>query len=140
MAFNKILIDTNICLDIALFRKPFVSDALRVFEIAERESIELVIAAHTFDTIFYILRQQYSAEKAYQLIKELRAVSTVGPVSENIIDAAISLKWTDFEDAIHHLTALHSDCNAIITRDQDGFKNSAIPAFTPLEFLDQISI
>ena len=138
MTFSKVLIDTNVCLDAALFRNPFASTALKIFEVAELRSVELIISAHTFDTIFYILRKDYSIEKAYELIQELRSTSKVGTITQQIIDQAISLKWPDFEDAIHYLSALYSKCEAIITRDPSGFGEPSVPVLTPFEFLDQL--
>lgn len=138
MTFSKVLIDTNGCLDATLFRKPFASNALKVFELTEFRSIELIISAHTFDTIFYLLRNDFSIEKAYELIQELRSASEIGTVNQLIIDEAISLKWPDFEDAIHYLTAVHSKCDAIVTRDPSGFRNAEIPILSPFEFIDQL--
>lgn len=138
MTFSKVLIDTNVCLDATLFLKPFASSALKIFELTEFRSIELIISAHTFDTIFYLLRNDFSVEKAYELIQELHSASEIGTVNYLIIDQAISLKWPDFEDAIHYLTAVHSKCDAIITRDPSCFTESSIPVLSPIEFLDQL--
>ena len=138
MTYKRVLIDSNVCLDAALYRKPFASRALKIFEISEVISLKLMISAHTFDTIFYILRQDYSTEKAYELIQELRSASEVSAVTQHIIDEALTLKWPDFEDAIHYLSAIHSNCDAIVTRDPSGFRDSSIPVFSPFEFLDQL--
>lgn len=35
MGFKKVLIDTNICLDAALYRKPFANHALQIIEEAQ---------------------------------------------------------------------------------------------------------
>jgi len=137
MTFNKVLIDTNVCLDAALYRKPFASRALKIFEVTEEKPVTLLISAHTFDTIFYILQRDFSIDKTYKLIKELRSASQVSLVNQPIIDEAISLNWPDFEDAIHYLSAVHSKCDAIITRDPSGFGESSIPVLSPAEFLDQ---
>lgn len=63
MGFKNVLLDTKVCLDAALFRKPFASKALKVFEEAEERSVTLTIAAHTFDTIFYILKRDFLWKK-----------------------------------------------------------------------------
>ncbi|MEX0724160.1 MAG: PIN domain-containing protein [Gracilimonas sp.] len=138
MTINRILVDSNICLDAALFRKSFVKNALMVFEEAELRSIDIVIASHAFDTFFYILRQDFSTDKAYQLIQELRSISKIAPVTQKTIDDAIALKWRDFEDAIHYLSAVDSECDAIITRDGSGFQSPSIPILSPFGFLDQL--
>lgn len=138
MTFNNVLLDTNVCLDAALFRKPFASRALKIFEECEDRSISLTISAHTFDTIFYLLSRDFSIEKTYELIIELRASSNVGLVDQSIIDQALSLKWPDFEDAIHYLIAIQTNCDAIITRDMSGFADSSVPVLSPVDFLAQL--
>lgn len=138
MTFKNVLLDTNVCLDAALFRKPFASSALKIFEEAEEKPVSLTISAHTFDTIFYILRRDFSIEKSYELILELRSSSVVGTVNEQTIDQALALKWPDFEDSIHYLTAVQANCDAIVTRDPSGFLEPTIPVLTPLQFLDQL--
>ncbi|MCC3471298.1 MAG: PIN domain-containing protein [Microcoleus sp. PH2017_15_JOR_U_A] len=51
----KILIDTNIVLDLILEREPFVESAIALFEQIERGNLEGYIAATTITNIFYII-------------------------------------------------------------------------------------
>jgi len=138
MGYKKVLIDTNICIDAALFRKPFVSNALQIIELSESGAFNGNIAAHSFDTIFYILRKEFTIQKRYALIDQLRSVFEVAPITQNIIDEALILRWPDFEDAIHYCAALNAGCEAIVTRNPGDFKEADLVILTPSQFLADI--
>jgi len=55
MGYDKILIDTNVCLDAIQRRKPYDIQALKILNLSETKIIKGIISAHTFETIFYIL-------------------------------------------------------------------------------------
>lgn len=60
----KILIDTNVVLDLLLEREPFVENAVALFEQVELGRLEGYIAATTITNIFYILRKSEGREVA----------------------------------------------------------------------------
>ena len=138
MIYRTVLLDTTICIDVALYRLPYASDALKIIEKAQFENLNTIIAAHSFDTIFYILRKSYSLQKRYELIEELRSVSKIAPVTQHIIDEALELKWPDFEDAIHYRAAVAAGCDAIITRNPTDFKESDLEIITPGQLLSEL--
>lgn len=135
MAFNRILIDTNICIDVALIRKPFVSDSLQIINLSQSGKIDAYVAAHTFDTMFYVLRKKYSVQQRYDLLNEFRSVFNIAAVTQEIIDNALKLEWPDFEDAIHYLAALAVGCEAIVTRNPKDFHEISIPVLSPAQVL-----
>ncbi|MBO6795289.1 MAG: PIN domain-containing protein [Balneolaceae bacterium] len=137
MSNKKVLIDTNVCLDAILKRTPFAMDALRVFELSEVNKINGFVSSHCIDTLFYILNQTTSKESSYLAIEALRELVEIAPVNQSIIDASISAKWTDFEDAITYYTALGSGCDTVITRNAKDFKQAKIDICTPEEFLEK---
>jgi len=53
-------------------------------------------------------------------------VFKVAPVDENVLRRAISLNWTDFEDAVCAAAAQACHCDAIVTRDPRGFVGSPV--------------
>lgn len=138
MTYNRILVDTNICIDAAIVRKPYVDTALKIINLSETGKVEVNISAHSFDTIYYVLRKEFSISKRYTLIAELRSVFGVAPVTAPIIDKALKLRWKDFEDAILYEVAIASDCDAIVTRNTSDFKKSKLPILTPLQFLESL--
>jgi predicted nucleic acid-binding protein len=67
----KILIDTNVVLDLLLEREPFVENAFALFEKIEQGNLEGYIAATTITNIFYIIRKTEGREVALDAINRL---------------------------------------------------------------------
>lgn len=138
MTYRTVLLDTNICIDAALYRLPYASDALKIIEESQFGNLKIMIAAHSFDTIFYILRRSYSLQKRYELNEEFRSVCKIAPVTHRIIDEALELKWFDFEDAIHYRAAVAAGCEAIVTRNLSDFKKCELEIITPGQLLSEL--
>lgn len=137
MVYRKILIDTNICLDVIQNRKPFNYNAHKILDYSEKGLISGFLSSHSFDTIFYILIQNSSRDSVYNAIEGLRRAVDIASVTKNEIDEALKLKWPDFEDAIHHQAAISAGCDAIVTRNPIDFKHSDLPVLTPPELLNR---
>lgn len=59
-------------------------------------------------------------------------------LNDKIIELALNdTSFKDFEDGIQYYTALESQCDSIITRNLKDFRNSAIPVFSPKEYLSK---
>ena len=52
-----------------------------------------------------------------------------------VIEKALSSNFKDFEDAMQYFSALASNCEAIITRNERDFKNAEIPVMDADAFL-----
>lgn len=140
MELTRVLIDTNVCLDAALHRRPFADTAAKILLLSEKGIYTGLLASHSLDTIFYFLNKKYNYSKSYKAIEGLRKAIGIADVTKEVIDAAIRLKWKDFEDAIHHEAALASGCEAIITRNVKDFTGSELPVFEPVDFLDELNM
>ncbi len=139
MTLNKVLIDTNVCLDAMQKRKPFVWNAAKILDRSERKDFQGFVSAHSFDTLFYILSKTSTKRYVYEAITGLRRTIDIAAINQNMIDKALQLRWSDFEDAVHYQAALSSGCDAIVTRNENDFKESDLPVFSPLEFLEQLN-
>jgi len=53
----KVLVDTNVILDVLLKRKPFCKDSFLIFQLADSGHIEGILAAVSMTNIFYLLRK-----------------------------------------------------------------------------------
>ena len=138
MGYDRVLLDTNVCIDAIQRRKPFDVNAQKILDMSERGIFEGFVAAQTFDTIFYILFKDNATEHVYQAIEGLRKTVNIATVSREVIDKALQLKWPDFEDAIHYKAALASKCDAIVSRNPQDFIDPVIPVLAPLQFLESI--
>ncbi len=117
----KVLIDTNIVLDLILNREPFVESVLILFELVETTKIQGFIAATTITNIFYIVRK---AQGRQQAIEELARFSTglvICSVDSLVVRRALEGNLKDFEDGVQLACAEINQLNAIVTRDISDF-------------------
>ena len=134
----RVLIDTNIVLDLLQERKPFVENAARLFERVDTGEIEGLIAATTITNIYYIVRRAAGRVAAQGAIAQVLVDLTICTVDLEILEQAHALDFEDFEDAVQYACAVVHRVDAIVTRDVAGFANSEIPVVLP-EDLDTIS-
>jgi len=52
------------------------------------------------------------------------------------LEKALSINFHDFEDAVLYASALHTGVEYIVTRNVSDFKQSELPVFTPMEFIN----
>jgi predicted nucleic acid-binding protein len=134
----KILIDTNVILDLLLEREPFVETAIALFQKIEQGNLEGYVAATTITNIFYIIRKTEGREVALAAIHRLLIGLQFCAVDRQTIETALSLKLKDFEDSIQLACANLNQLDAIVTRDQKDFVDSTLPIYSPTELLNQI--
>lgn len=134
----KILIDTNIVLDLLLEREPFVENAIALFEHIEQGKLEGYIAATTITNIFYIIRKTESREVAIDAINRLLIGTQFCAVDRQTVETALSIGLKDFEDSIQLACATLSQLDAIVTRDRKDFIGSNLPIYSPTELLNQL--
>jgi predicted nucleic acid-binding protein len=134
----KILIDTNIVLDLLLEREPFVEKAILIFEQIEQGKLKGYIAATTITNIFYIIRKTESREVAIAAINRLLTGIQFCAVDRQTVETALSLGLKDFEDSIQLACATLSKLDGIVTRDRKDFVGSNLPIYSPTELLNQL--
>ena len=134
----KILIDTNVVLDLLLEREPFVEEAILLFEQTERGNLEGYIAATTVTNIFYIIRKTEGREVALAAINRLLMGLQFCAVDLQTIETALSLGLKDFEDSIQLACATVNQLDGIVTRDRKDFIGSNLPIYSPTELLSQL--
>ncbi len=132
----KILVDTNVILDIFQKREPFFADSYQALRKVIESDAECLISASAATDIFYILRKALqSTQKAKNRIEQLSQIVTFADVQGVDIHTALMRPMSDFEDAVVDAVAERSGANHILTRNTKDFAGSAVPAITPTEFL-----
>ena len=133
----KVLLDTNIILDILLQREPHYLHAIEVLRLAERGQIECHITANSITDIFYILRKYLSDPKDRELAIRniLQLVNIVGITKKDIIKS-FELQYTDFEDALQTQCAKKLKADYIITRNEKDFKSLTVKVVSAEQFIE----
>ena len=131
----RILIDTNILIDVVARREPFFANAVKVFELCQRELVEGVIAAHSVVNMAYILRKNFTPEELRAILLRLCKLFQVEAIDLSKLIAALNdHDFSDFEDCLQTQCALNVRADYIVTRNAPDFAASEIPAVTPEDF------
>jgi len=134
---KKVLIDTNIILDLALERHPFYKDAVIIFEKIDQKQIKGYVSASVVTDIYYFAKKEKGQIWASTFLMELSEIIEIASVDKNIIIKALKLGWNDFEDALQTLVAVENDLDVIVTRNKKDFKGAkGISVLSPNEFID----
>ena len=131
----KVMIDTNIILDVLCKRPAFYEDTARVFRLCEVREIEGVISALSIPNIVYILRKELDTEKTGQIINTLMLIFSVADLRADDLKRAVSLKFKDYEDALQSACAERMKADFIVTRNGKDFSESKVAAIGPAELL-----
>jgi len=131
----KILLDTNIVLDVLLAREPFVDLAREIFILIENGEIEGYLCATSVTTLHYLIGRETNKKEANEIIEKLLTLFEVSPVTKKILYNASINNGLDYEDSVIYTSAFYSAIDIIVTRDKKGFKESKISTLNPKEFL-----
>src|SRR5680860_574454 len=133
---KRILIDTNIVIDLLSKRKDFYDDAANLFSQADKKEITLTISSLTFTNTNYILTKLKSAKEAREILRKFKVLVELLSLDDKITELALSDEsFPDFEDGLQYYSAIENEIDIIITRNKKDFKNSKLPVLTAKEYL-----
>jgi predicted nucleic acid-binding protein len=127
----RILIDTNVILDVLLDRKPHVQASAALWTVLENGVSRGMLATHAVTTIHYLIRKEAGSAKATRAMASILNVFEVAAVDGAVIQEAFQLRFSDFEDAVTAAAARLAGCASIVTRDPKVFRGSTVRALTP---------
>ena len=131
----RVLVDTNVVLDVLLDRRPFVVASAGVFGLVERSRVEGVLCATTITTIDYLLTQAMPRPTARHAIRQLLELFEIAPVNRAVLDEAVRSKVLDFEDAVLAQAGRLAGAEIIVTRNQADFRHASLKVLGPDELL-----
>lgn len=133
----RLMIDTNIFLDVLAEREPFYANSKAVLELCESKKVYGLLSASSVTDIFYLIRWKlHSVDLAYKAIGYIFDITKVLTVTnEDVLNAYIQ-KAPDFEDCLLAVCAKSNHCDAIVTRNKKDFLLFGITLLTPEELLE----
>ena len=135
----KVLIDTNVIMDVLVGREPFLEMSRYVVNLCNDCVIEGFLAAHSITNLFYMLRKYYPSDECHDILLDIFDIFSVIGIDENKLKIALKNKdFKDFEDCLQVECGREIKVDFIVTRDTKDFLNSDIPCLTPTEFHDKI--
>ena len=135
----RVIVDTNVVLDVLLDREPFVKAAVDIFCLVEESRIEAFLCATTITTIDYLLIQSLPVSKARDALRKLISLFEVATVNRPVIERALTSKIKDFEHAVLEAAGQMAGVDSVVTRNMKDFTGSVLKVFEPNEFLAQFS-
>lgn len=131
----KILIDTNVLLDVLTERDGFWEDSLAVWDLCRNEKVDGFISALSVPNIIYIMRKTLTPEKTEDMIRKMSILFEIVDLKASDIIEAAQMLVRDFEDGVQMSTAKRIQADYIVTRNPRDFSSSDVPCIEPLEIL-----
>jgi len=135
---DRILVDTNIVLDLLAKRTEFLIEAQELFTLSDKNKVKLYVSSLTFANTYYILSQKTKLENARKILRKFKVLVEVLPMDDKIIDLSLESDFKDFEDAIQYHTAIENEVNIIITRNLKDFRTAKMPVLTAKDYIEMI--
>ncbi len=134
----RVLIDTNIMLDMLMGRQPYFDMADQIIKMCADKKIEGYMAAHSIPNMFYVLRKSMSDENRREALKSLCQIVKIEGIDFFKIFSAIERKeFSDLEDCLQEECSVSIAADYIVTRNVKDFTMSRVPAILPNDFLEE---
>ena len=135
---DKLLVDTNIVIDLLSRREEFYAEAQQLFTLSDYNKVKLFVSSLTIANTHFLLSREKTGAEARKILVKFKILAKVLPLTDKILELALVSDFKDFEDAIQYHTALENDLEIIITWNKKDFKNSVLPVLTAKEYLLKI--
>jgi predicted nucleic acid-binding protein len=135
----KVLIDTNVVLDVLVNNNAFFAHSKKIFDFAEQRRITGFISASAITDIFYIAQRKLGKKAIKEAIKKVLKVFYPATVTDDNIYEALDLEWDDFEDSVQYIVGQGLSVDYIVTRNTQDFTSGSIAAVTPEQFIKIIT-
>lgn len=134
----KLLIDTNVILDMVLKREN-CDTAMELFRRIRTSGMKAYITASSVTDLFYIIRKETrDTERTYIIMENILKLAAILSVTEKDIQDAFYQRWKDFEDCVQYMTGKNNKIDYIITFNKKDYADSALPILTPTAYMDMI--
>lgn len=133
---DRILVDTNIVLDLLAERKEFITEAQELFTLSDKKELKLYVSSLTFANTYYILSEKMKLSNARKILRKFKVLVEVLPMDDKVIDLSLESDFNDFEDAIQYHTAIENEIEIILTRNLKDFKTAKIPVLTAKNYIE----
>ncbi len=136
MRIKQVFVDTNILIDLLANRPPFSKFAIALFDLAERNKVNLFTSSHSFATSHYLLKKYIGEKELRALLHSLLDYIDLVPIDLPIIKKSLLSNHKDFEDAIQIFAADSiENLDFIVTRNLKDFKDAGVNVLPPDELL-----
>ena len=134
----KVLIDTNVVLDVLCNRQEFLEASEKVFKLCEVNKISGYLSALSIPNILYVMRKELEPERTKEILDKLMLIFHVADLKADDLKKAAELKFKDYEDAVQSVCASRIHADYIVTRNIRDFTGGKVTAIKPSELLERL--
>lgn len=144
----KVLIDTNIILEIILRRECCDVATNLLYTLRERKHQMYITSGGFYGLLFTTdkyLRKVMEMENPRRtdtvrslMTQVLNVVDVAGQNRQTLLGAIHDMGFKDLEDSCQHQAAQYEQCDYFLTFNVKDYANSTIPVYSPQEFMSKI--
>jgi predicted nucleic acid-binding protein len=134
----RILVDTNILLDVLTKRQLHLDDSAKVWTLVHSELVEGYLSAISVNNLYYIVRKLQDRKTAEAFVDDILNDFEIASLTKSILKQARTVMGKDFEDSIQYFSAIQVGCEVLLTRNKKDFPALGLQILTPREFLQQL--
>lgn len=134
---DRLLVDTNLLLDIADDERPGSEEAAMLFELAADDKVVCLVTASSLKDFYFIARKVMDDEIRREWIGLFADAFEVIGLGAAEVARALTSDEPDFEDGLVRAAAELSGCSNIVSRDEKAFVNSSVPRVTAGDYVCQ---
>lgn len=132
----KLLIDTNVILDMVLKRNG-CDISMELFRKVKETGASAYITASSVTDIFYIIRKEtHDTSRTYVIMENIFRLVAVLSVTGKDVQDAFRKKWKDFEDCVQYMAGKNSQMDYIVTVNCKDYSDALLPVMTPAAWIE----
>lgn len=134
----KVLVDTDILIDVALDRAPYAEMASQLLDALEARPGTGYVAWHSVANFYYLVSPARGRSDTRRFVVDLVAFLEVAPTGTGSVRQAARMPLKDFEDALQVAAALASGAEVIATRNVADYRGASVRAASPESVLRRL--
>lgn len=76
----------------------------------------------------------------FEKIRKFKVLCSISIMDDEVIEKGNNSDFKDFEDTMQYFSAIASDCDLIVTRNENDFKNAMISVMNGESYLQTVKI
>ena len=135
---QKLFLDTNVIIDFLGERENFYEPAAKILTLADKKKIKILTSPTSISNAYYILAKYEDSKSVLEKIRKFKVLCSISMMNDEVVEKASNSNFKDFEDAMQYFSAVASNCDLIITRNEKDFKNALIPVMNAESYLQTL--
>lgn len=128
----KVFLDANILVSVLNREYPDYTITSRILSMAQRDDTTMVTSDVCLAIAFYFAAKKHGYTVAKEKIHMLALHMDIAECGKReALSALQNKKVIDFEDGLQYYSALHANCDCIVTNDLDDFYFSDLQVLDP---------